>query len=90
MENQIYRLWDCRDTSKASTLEFFIATTNEIHPYRKVKEMGIVLLNKDLQIDFSLDEKETKSLIEYLKKSLAYIKKYNVDREPEVTLAKSS
>lgn len=67
MENTIYRINLEENKNKKIDLEFYICDTNELNPYRKIKELGIIILdNKKLQLDASLSEIELDSLIEYL------------------------
>ena len=73
MENQIYRLKD----GNASDLEFWIVHTNDLEPYKEIRELGISATNKGLQLDFDVDENELKSLIKYLEESLEYIEDFN-------------
>ena len=73
MENQIYRLKDGND----SNLEFWIVRTNDLEPYNEIRELGISVTNKGLQLDFDVNENELKSLIKYLEESLDYIKYFN-------------
>ena len=73
MENQIYRLKD----GNASDLEFWIVHTNDLEPYKEIRELGISVTNKGFQLDFDVDENELKSLIKYLEESLEYIEYFN-------------
>jgi len=73
MENQIYRLKDGND----SGLEFWIVPTNDLEPYNEIRELGISVTNKGLQLDFDVNEDELKSLIKYLEESLEYIEYFN-------------
>ena len=77
MKNQIYRL-DCSGTN----LEFFVVDTNEVNPMRKTKEVGIIVYDKNKQLDFDLDEEAVKSLIKYLNESLEYITEFNKNSKP--------
>lgn len=72
MENQIYRI-----ETKANALEFFIAKTNEVYPYRDIREMGVVVFSSGKQIDFPIDPLELDSLIKYLEECRRYIKNFN-------------
>ena len=78
MENQIYRL-QLTDKSK---LEFYVCSTNEINPYRNIKELGVCVLGKVIQLDGDLDLIELDSLISYLKDCRDYIKEYNENSKP--------
>lgn len=59
------------------TIEFYVCDTNELNPYRKTKEMAVVVLGKDFQKDGMLDRKEMKVLIKFLSNSRKEIKKFN-------------
>lgn len=76
MENQIYRL----KLSKKKTLEFFIADTNEIEPFKRTKELGIVVIGSNTQLDDELDVKELDSLISFLRDCKSYISEYNEEQ----------
>jgi len=73
MENQIYRLKD----GNRYDLEFWIVHTNDLEPYKEIRELGISVTNKGFQLDFDVDENELKSLIKYLEESLEYIEYFN-------------
>jgi hypothetical protein len=73
MDNQIYRI----TMSDKKSLEIYICDTNEVEPYKKTKEIGVVLLGKDLQIDGQLNSDELSSLIKYLEDCKEYIDEYN-------------
>lgn len=73
MDNQIYRIRMSTDKS----LEIYICDTNELEPYRKVKEIGVVFIGKDLQIHGQLDLENLSSLINYLQNCKEYIDEYN-------------
>ena len=73
MENQIYRI-ELTDESK---IEFYVCSTNEINPHRKIKEIGVCVLGKVIQLDGELEISELDSLISYLKDCRKYIKEYN-------------
>jgi len=73
MENQIYRLKD----GNGYDLEFWIVPTNDLDPYKEIRELGISVTNKGFQLDFDANENELKSLIKYLEESLEYIEYFN-------------
>lgn len=73
MNNQIYRI----RMSDDKTLEFYICDTNEVEPYKETKEMSIVLIGKNMQIDATINQEELASLIKYLKDCGDYIDKHN-------------
>jgi len=81
MENQIYRLYE--GAKEMSILEFWVASTNELDPYKKIKEIAITIEKKEMRLDFELNTEETESLIKYLEDSLEYIKEYNKTSQPE-------
>ena len=78
MENQIYRV-QLTDESK---LEFYVCSTNELNPHRDIKELGVCVLGKVIQLDGDLDLIELDSLISYLKDCRDYIKEYNENSKP--------
>jgi len=78
MKNQIYRI----DLEPSHKLEFYVLSTNEINPHRETKEMGIVVLEKNVQLDGSLELDELDSLIEYLENCRDYIKEFNQKTKP--------
>jgi hypothetical protein len=73
MDNQIYRI----RMPDNKTLEFYICDTNEIEPYKKTKEMGIVFLGDNKQVDGGLNYDELSSLINFLENCKEYIGDYN-------------
>lgn len=73
MDNQIYRI----KMSDNKSLEIYICNTNEVEPYKKTKEIGIIILEKDSQIDGQLNTNELSSLIKYLESCKEYIDEYN-------------
>jgi len=78
MENQIYQLQE-----KDIKLDFFCCQTNDLNPTREIRELGIVVFdNKGLQIDYSFDEHEFDSLIEYLTRLNKYCKEFNSESVP--------
>ena len=72
MENQIYRL-----TDDDASLEFWIVDTNDLKPYKKIKELEITLNKGNDIYDFTVDLRALKSLIKYLQESLEYIEEFN-------------
>ena len=73
MENQIYRI----RMSDNKKLEFYICETNTVNPIREIKEIGIVLIDKEAQIDGGLGVQELSSLIKFLEDCKEYIEGYN-------------
>lgn len=71
--------------TEGATLEFYVCNTNEVDPYRRIKEIGITVFNKEgLQLDASLDEIELDSFIEYLESCKRYIYNFNKNSKPEI------
>ena len=75
-------------------LEFFVCQTNELNPHREIKELGIVLYEKDFEVRQSdkfrqLDNnnemgvEEIESLIKYLQKVKKHIKNFNDKSIPQ-------
>ena len=74
-------------------LEFFVCKTNELNPYREIKELGIVVYERDeekrksdnyRQID-NFDElglEDIEKLIKYLQKVKKHIKTFNENSKP--------
>ena len=79
MENLIYRI---TMESKAD-LEIFVCSTNELNPYRKIREIGVQLIIEEKQLDASLDINELNSLIKYLSQCRDYIFDFNNKSVPE-------
>jgi len=79
MERQKYEV---RGTDN-KTIEFFCCQTNDLNPTRDIRELGIVVFDKDgLQIDFDFDEKEFDSLIDYLDRLRDYCREFNKNSKP--------
>ena len=78
MKNKILRL----QGSKNSEMEFFCIDTNEVNPHRDIREGGIVVLQKDLQLDFDLDEEELTELIGFLTEMRDHVSKFNSESKP--------
>lgn len=79
MERQKYEV---RGTDN-KTIEFFCCVTNDLNPTRDIRELGIVVFDKDgLQIYFDFDEKEFDSLIDYLIRLRDYCKEFNKNTKP--------
>ena len=60
-----------------------VVSTNEVEPYREIKELGICVFNEDTQLDFSLKESEIRSLVRFLNDSLEYVKHFNETSKPK-------
>lgn len=78
MKNKILRL----QGTDESEMEFFCVDTNEVNPYRYIKECGIVVLKKGVQLDFDLDEEELTELIGFLTEMRDHIAKFNNESKP--------
>ena len=74
-------------------LEFYVCKTNDINPYRDIRELGIVIYEKDKtlresdefrQIDNynEFDVEEIEKLIKYLHKVKKHIKTFNENSKP--------
>lgn len=86
MENTIYRIHDTDLVSAENRhrLEFYCCHTNELNPYKKIRELGVVVSDeKGLQIDFSFEQGELKSLIAYLSLLSDHIEEFNSNSKPE-------
>lgn len=75
-------------------LEFYICETNELNPHREIKELGIVMYEKDDDVrnsdnfrqmdnsnDFGIEEID--ALIKYLCKAKKHIKTFNENSKPD-------
>ncbi len=86
MVSNIYRIHDT-DSATAetrNTIEFYCAQTNECNPYRKIRELGVVIYdNKGLQIDFCFQPDELEYLIKYLNDLNDHVKEFNLNSKPE-------
>lgn len=80
MENQIYRI----NLENAVDLEIFVIGTNELNPYKSIREMAVQIIVGKKQLDGSLDLNELDSLIKYLNECKEYIVKYNEASVPEI------
>lgn len=93
IEDQVITFPFYFNRSNDMLLEFFVCKTNELSPYREVRELGIVIYEKDdekrksdeyRQMDnineFGIDEIE--KLIKYLQKVKKHIKTFNENSKP--------
>lgn len=80
MENQIYRL----KMVENAEIEFYVCGTNEVDPYRSIRELGVVFLSGEMQWDGEMNINELDSLIKYLTECKAYIIEYNKTSVPEI------
>lgn len=75
--NQVYRLKMTGNISDA-TLEVNVFDTNTVEPRKDIKELGIVVFDKNgMQLDSHLSLDEIESLINYLTACKTYIKTFN-------------
>lgn len=79
MKNKVLRIFGCNNY----TMEFFCAVTNDLNPYRELREGGIVVFRKDEQINFDLDEEELTELIEFLTEMRNSVSKFNKESKPK-------
>lgn len=74
-------------------MEIYICDTNELNPHRNIKELGIVVIDKEKQSsgefvqidngnDFGVEEIE--KLIKFLNKAKKHIKKFNENSKPTI------
>lgn len=80
MENQIYRI----EMTDGHKLEFFVAETNELEPYREIKELGVCVLKDNFQLDGELDDSQIDSLMKFLTEAKEHIKNFNLNSQPEI------
>ena len=85
-----FNLWSMGNTifrkrgSDKSEIEFYTATTNDLNPYREVKELGVVVLHGEKQLDFDFNEMEIDELIEYLQRAREYVSEFNINSKPVI------
>jgi hypothetical protein len=82
MDNQIYRI----SLTDGAVVEFYVCGTNELEPYRAIKELGIVVLKGDTQLDGELNLSELDSLIKYLEDCRDHIKDFNAKSLPKTEI----
>jgi len=80
MENQIYRV----NMENKVDLEFYVCGTNELEPYKEIREMAIQLIIGEKQLDASLELNELDSLIKYLTDCKEYIEAFNEKSLPKL------
>ncbi len=80
MENQIYRLF-----GQGIKIELSIVDTNELKPYRDIKELNIDVSDLDNEelSSSELSASELDSLIKYLSDCRDYINDFNVNSLPK-------
>jgi len=67
-------------------IEFYVCDTNDLHPYREIKEIGIVAFLNGEQIDGGLEYDELVEFIKYLNKAKRNIKKFNDNSKPNLDI----
>ena len=93
IEEQMFQFPMTFNKGNDMILEFFVCGTNELNPHRKIKELGIVIYEKDVekrksdeyrQLDNSnqMGVEEIEALIKYLYKIKKHIKKFNENSKP--------
>lgn len=94
IEDQIFQVPMVANEGSDMILEFFVCKTNEIKPYRDIRELGIVVYEKDKnaresddyrQLDNieELDIEQIEELIKYLQKVKKHVKKFNENSTPD-------
>lgn len=83
MKNQIYRIRLSESKDKDLNLEFYIAETNDVEPYREKLCLGVLMMDGEVQMDAALDEDELESLIDYLRNCSYAINKFNKESKPK-------
>jgi len=91
MDEQIFSIPMSWNKGGSLQLDFYVCDTNEINPNRDIKELGIVIIDREkqsaddfVQIDNSNDfgVEEIESLIKFLHKVKKHIKKFNDNSKP--------
>lgn len=93
IEEQVFQLPMTFNKANDMILEFFVCGTNELNPHREIKELGVVIYEKDTekrksdeyrQLDNSNDMgvEEIETLIKYLNKVKKHIKAFNENSKP--------
>ena len=92
-EEQIFQVPMAFGKGDDMILEFYICKTNEINPHRDIRELGIVVYEKDKTLRESdefrqmdncneFDVEEIEKLIKFLNKAKRQIKKFNENSKP--------
>lgn len=94
IEKQVFSVPMVWNKGDDMTLEFYVCQTNELNPYREIRELGIVVYESeekkrnsdefrqlDNSNDFGIEEIER--LIKYLQKVKKHIKVFNENSKPE-------
>lgn len=86
MENIIYKKSIDSNDENITHLEISIIETNEVEPYKEIRELNIDIISNDpdnyICTLLSLDEID--SIIEYLTKAKNYIEKFNNNSKPVI------
>lgn len=95
-EEQVFQIPMIFNNGNDMILEFFVCGTNEINPHRELKELGVVIYEKDEEKRKSIEYRqmdnrnkigvdEIESLIKYLQKVKKHIKAFNENSKPAVS-----
>lgn len=79
MENQIYRIYG----TESSRIEFSIIDTNEIEPYKDIKEVAVDFIDGKNEFPFTMELSEAKSLLKYLDNAIDFCEDFNHNSEPK-------
>jgi len=93
IEEQVFQFPMTFNKANDMILEFFVCGTNELNPHREIKELGVVIYEKDIkkrksneyrQLDNSneMGIEEIELLIKYLHKVKKHIKTFNENSKP--------
>ncbi|HBL77726.1 MAG: hypothetical protein A2W90_02535 [Bacteroidetes bacterium GWF2_42_66] len=93
IEEQVFQFPMTFNKENDMILEFFVCGTNELNPHREIKELGVVIYEKDeekrksdnyRQMDNmnELGVVEIEKLIKYLQKVKKHIKTFNENSKP--------
>jgi hypothetical protein len=93
IEEECFKVPMCWNKGDDMILEFYVCTTNELNPYRDIKELGIVVYESNdekrksdefRQLDNynDLGVEEIEKLIKYLHKVKKHIKSFNENSKP--------
>jgi len=93
VEEQVFQFPMTFNKENDMILEFFVCGTNELNPYREIKELGVVIYEKEVEKRKSDDYRqmdnmnelgvvEIEKLIKYLQKVKKHIKTFNENSKP--------
>lgn len=82
MKNKLLRLIGSHRSDEIPILTFAVFDTNELNPYREIREGGIVVQHGDEQFDFSLDVEELTELIGFLIEMRNSVQEFNNNSKP--------